>query len=329
MTRVLVTGAAGFIGSAVVGHLARDGHIVRALVRRSCSPSIWGSGVEVLVGDIRDTSAMKEAAVHCDVIVHLAGKAHAVQETVSDQQEYKMLNFEGTRNVLDGAACAGVRRVIFSSSVKVFGEGTTTCVDESHPSAPKTPYAQSKWKAEQLLMEYGEKFKFETLSLRLPLVYGPTQKGNLNRMLAAIDRGWFPPLPMGENRRSMLHIDNLLQAVGLAVRTDALCRSCYIVTDHEPYCVSAMYDSIRRGLGKPLPLWRTPLWALKFAGRCGDIIQTVRRAPAPFNSATLEKLLGSAWYSAEAISRELKYRPTRSFDDAVDGLITAYRASRA
>lgn len=329
MTRLLVTGAAGFIGSAVVAHLAQEGHFVRALVRQPYAPSIWGNRVEVLVGNILDESAMKEAAVHCDVIVHLAGKAHTFQETETGRKEYEKVNFEGTRNVLEGAASAGVRRVIFASSVKVFGEVTTACVDESHLPEPKTPYAQSKWMAEQLLMEYGEQFKFDTMSLRLPLVYGPCEKGNLYRMLAAIDQGWFPPLPILDNCRSMLHIENLLQAMGLVIRADAFCRPCYIVADLEPYCVTALYDSIRQGLGKPLPSWRAPLWALKFAGRCGDVIETAIRAPSLFNSSTLEKLLGSAWYSGEAISRELNYQARRSFDDALPDLIATYRARPA
>ncbi|MGQ0812568.1 MAG: NAD-dependent epimerase/dehydratase family protein, partial [Nitrospiraceae bacterium] len=262
----------------------------------------------------------------CEVVLHLAGKVHAVAERPTDEDVYRRVNIEGTRNVLEGVLAGGGRRVIYFSSVKVFGEGTTGCVDESMPPHPEGPYGRSKRHAEQLVLDYGTKAGLMVTCLRLPLVYGPSHKGNLFRMIEAIDHGRFPPLPEVHNRRSMLHVDNLVQAVLLTVTSERPLRSCYIVTDEQPYSVSSIYEMLCAALGKPCPTWRVPLWALKAAAWAGSVLEDLVEKPVPFTRPTLDKLLGSAWYSAEAIARDLKYRPTRSFADAAPELIAAYRS---
>jgi nucleoside-diphosphate-sugar epimerase len=326
MSRVLVTGAAGFIGSHLVRGLSLAGYSVRGAVRSLSHTVALPADVELVEGDLR-TSDFRRAADSCEVVVHLAGKAHTLRPGRDDEQAHLEANVEGTRNVLDGAAAAGAKRVIFASTVKVFGESAAVRVDESVAPRPETPYGRSKWLAEQLMVEYAAKFGLDVVSLRLPLVYGPTEKGNLFRMLAAIDRGWFPPLSRIQNRRSMLHVDNLVQAICVLLDSAAFPRPCYIVADAEPYSVSRIYEALRQGLGQSRSRWAAPVWALKLAARCGDIIQAGTRAPMPFNSAVLEKLAGSAWYSAEALARDFAYRPTLRFEDAVPGLIAAYRSA--
>jgi hypothetical protein len=101
------------------------------------------------------------------------------------------------------------------------------------------------------------------------------------------------------------------------------------VTDAVPYSVSEIYQALRAGLGHPAPRWRVPVGALRLAARCGDLLEAVTRVVMPFSSSTLEKLIGSAWYSTDAFRGDLGYRPALTFQDAVPGLIAAYRAGRA
>ena len=323
--QVLVTGAGGFIGQHLVQRLSCDGYQVRASVRRLNPQTVFPAGVEVVEGDVRDRSAMKAVAARCEIIFHLAGKAHAIRERHTDERDYQTVNVEGTRNVLEGGIAGGVRRVVCFSTVKVFGEGTSGCVDESVLPAPATPYGQSKWAAEQLVMEYGRKEALATTSLRLPLVYGPNHKGNLSRMMAAIDRGRFPPLPRVANVRSMLHVENLVQAALLAARSQTSLRPSYIVTDARPYSITEIYESLCQGLGRPAPRWRVPLWMLKAVARGGDLVEAIMRRPCAFSTVTLDKLIGPAWYSSDAISHDLGYRPTVTFADAVPGMVASYR----
>ena len=325
MTSVLVTGANGFLGSALVNDLLESGHNVRVLVRHPVSPS-YPKAVEMIVGDIRDPQCAKQASAGCDTIVHLAGQAHALDDDHVNDQDYQSINVDGTKHLLDGAVAGGVRTFIFASSVKVFGETTTGSVDESESPAPQSPYARSKWMAEQLVASYA-KGSLATLSLRLPLVYGPTEKGNLYRMIAAIDRGKFPPLPPVQAVRSMLHVKNFVLAVRAILQSARFLKPMYVVTDAKPYSITEVYDLLRRGLGLQPPLSRVPLWALTAGGQCGDIVQALFGTTAPLSSATLEKLIGQAWYSPEALIRDMGYQPRYAFEDAVPELIRHYRSS--
>ena len=325
MTSVLVTGARGFLGSALVNDLLESGYDVRALVRHPGSSS-YPKSLEIIVGDIRDPQCAKQASAGCDMIVHLAGQAHALDDDHVSDQDYQSVNVDGTKHLLDGAVVGGVRTFIFASSVKVFGETTTDSVDESEPPAPQSPYARSKWMAEQLVASYAKE-SLATLSLRLPLVYGPTEKGNLYRMIAAIDRGKFPPLPHVQAVRSMLHVKNFVLAVRVVLQSARFLKLMYVVTDAKPYSITEVYDLLRKGLGLQPPLSRVPLWALSVGGQCGDIVQALLGKTASLSSAKLEKLIGQAWYSPEALIRDTGYQPRYAFEDAVPELIQHYRSS--
>ena len=326
MTAVLVTGASGFLGSAVVHELLELGYEVRALVR---APAFSSShkAVEIVVGDVRDPHCAREASVGCETIVHLAGQAHALDDDQVSNQDYQAVNVDGTKHLLDGAVAGGVRRFIFASSVKVFGETTSGCVDEKEPPAPQSPYARSKWMAEQLVASYARGGSLATLSLRLPLVYGPTEKGNLYRMIAAIDRGRFPPLPRIHAVRSMLHVKNFVLAIRAALHSSRFLKPMYVVTDAKPYTITEVYDLLRKGLNRQPPFSRVPLWALSLGGRGGDILQSFLKKPVPLSSAALEKLIGQAWYSPEALIRDMGYQPRYAFEAAVPELIQHYRSS--
>lgn len=326
MTRVLVTGAAGFLGSSLIEELSRSGYQVRALLHDARQSISFLPQVEAVVADIRDRERVQEITAGCGAIVHLAAKVHAMDDCGSEQ-DYQAINVEGTRNVLDAAVASGVGRVVFVSSVKVFGEETNGCVDESRAPDPQTPYGRSKWRAEQLVSEYGTRYGLAAVSLRLPMVYGPTRTGNLYRMIEAIDQGRFPVLPRLQTVRSLLHVENFVQAVFLCLQALRFERPGYIVADAEPYSVTDLYDWLRAGLGNPSPRWRVPLWILKGGARCGDLLQSLSGRHIPLTSARLTKLIGGAWFSAEAITCELGYQATHSFAETVPELIAFYRNS--
>ncbi len=220
---------------------------------------------------------------------------------------------------------SGVNRIVFASSVKVFGEETSGCVDETQVPDPQTAYGRSKWRAEQLVLEYAERHGLTAVSLRLPMVYGPTKKGNLYQMIKAIDHGRFPALPRLPAVRSILHIRNFVQAVFLCLRAPCFKRAAYIVADTQPYCVTDLYDWLRAGLGKAPPRCRVPLWILKSGARCGDVLQAISGSPAPLTTEHLTKLIGCAWYSSTSITHELGYQALYSFEKAVPELIAFYR----
>jgi nucleoside-diphosphate-sugar epimerase len=157
------------------------------------------------------------------------------------------------------------------------------------------------------------------------MVYGPTKKGNLFRMISAIDRGRFPPLPRLPAWRSMLHVRNFTQSVLFSLNRERVERAAYIVADETPYSVTAIYESLCKALGKKVPSWRVPLWVLKSAARCGDALASVTGHSFLLTSSTLRKLVAPANYSAAAMIREMGYQPTYSFAMAIPELIEFYR----
>jgi UDP-glucose 4-epimerase len=322
--RVLVTGASGFLGSALVQQLHQSGCEMRAVVREPSRCPSFPPEVQIVVADISRSSHAPEIVRGCEAIVHLAAKVHAIDDS-GTEQDYEAVNVDGTKHILDAAVKFGVKRVVFASSVKVFGEETSGCMNETQAPHPQTAYGRSKWRAEQLISEYAERHGFTAVSLRLPMVYGPTKKGNLYRMIEAIDRGRFPALPRISAVRSLLHAENFVQAVLLCLRASGFKLRAYIVTDTDPYCVTDLYDWLRAGLGKAPPQWRIPLCILRGGARCGDVFQAISGSPAPFTTQQLTKLIGCAWYSSTAFTSELGYRPEHSFEKAVPELIAFYR----
>ena len=321
---ILVTGAGGFLGSMLLDDLRMSGHQVRGLVR-TASSFLSGAKHDIIVGDIRDAGCVRKAMAGCDSIVHLAGKAHAIDDEGVSEEDYHSINVDGTGQLLEAAKTAGVQRFVFASTVKVFGETTLGCVDETTPPAPRTPYARSKWLAEQLVTSSSR--ALAPISFRLPLVYGPTRKGNLFRMIAAIDRRRFPPLPRVPAVRSMLHAKNFVLAVRAALNAKAFLKPMYVIADSKPYSVTEIYDRLREGLGRRPPVVRVPAWALSGGARCGDLLQRLTGRPFPFSSSTWEKLMGPACYSPAAAMRDLQYRPMYTFESAVPDLIEHYRRS--
>src|SRR5207244_5154117 len=326
---VLVTGAAGFIGRHLIERLLRDGHSVKALLHELGRHDSWPAGVEIVIGDVRDPQAMKTAAAGCDIVYHLAGKAHALAELKGDDEDYFSINTDGTRHVLEGAVAGGARALVLFSSVKVMGEGGSLCLDESFDGQPTSPYGRSKLEAERLVLEIGRRAGIHVTCLRFPLVYGPGNKGNLFRMIAAIDRGVFPPLPELGNRRSMVHVVDVVRAAVLAAATPATSGQCYIVTDGRAYSTRELYELICRALGKSIPRWYVPLWTLKTLGKAGDAIGWISSRRFLFHSDALEQLIGWAWYSSEKIARELGYQPSITFPEALPELVAWYRKRQA
>jgi UDP-glucose 4-epimerase len=220
-----------------------------------------------------------------------------------------------------------VKRLVFVSTVKAMGEGGDARLDEKSPTDPEDHYGIAKLEAERLVLAAGGRCGVHTAVLRLPMVYGRYNAGNLPRMIAAIDHRRFPPLPETHNRRSMVHVDDVVQAMLLAATRNIASGQTYIVTDDEVYSASRIYESICVALGRRPPSWRVPAWLLWAVGLFGNTLRALH-LPAPLTTESLRKLLGSAWYNCEKAKRELDYRPSRKLEDALTEMVASSRAQR-
>jgi UDP-glucose 4-epimerase len=164
-----------------------------------------------------------------------------------DEDTYCTINTDGTRHVLEGAVAGGVKAFVLFSSVKAMCEDGSRYLDESFDGLPETPYGRSKRKAEGVVLEIGRQADLHVTCLRFPLVYESGNKGNLFRMIAAIDRGVFPPLQEVGNRRSLVHVADVVQAAVFAAGTPA--------ANGRSYSTHELYVLIHRCLGKRMPSW--------------------------------------------------------------------------
>ena len=312
MSTVLVTGASGFIGRRLCAALQRDGTHVRAVVHHGASDGPWQ---ECIRADLARGDFPASACEGVDAVFHFAGKAHAVAESEADLADYRRVNVDGTRRVLEAAARAGVRRVIFASSVKAMGEG-------DGQAAALTPYGQSKLDAEALMLA---RIVSEPVVLRLSLVYGPGVGGNLDAMLRAVASGRFPPPPRIANRRSMVHVDDVVRIAIAAARSSDHHGGPLVIGDGVAYSTSDIYDDMLRALGRRPARARMPASAWRALAAAGDAAEAVVRRPAPFNRTRYAKLFGSAWYPPADVMQLFGIDRMRTLADALPEMVAEMR----
>jgi nucleoside-diphosphate-sugar epimerase len=229
------------------------------------------------------------------------------------------LNVGGTVKLLEASRSAGVRRFVYFSSVKAMGEGGSDTLDETAEPKPASSYGRTKLEAEKIVL--GGASAPEPVVLRLTLVYGPGAKGNLENMIEAIARGFFPPLPEVANRRSMVHVDDVAEASLLAADSDESPGKIFLVSDGRAYSTREIYEWICEALGKPVPGWTVPVFGLRTIAKVGDFIGRVKGSRWKFDTNAFQKLLGSAHYSNAAITRALGFQPQWNLKAALPEIV--------
>lgn len=291
----LVTGATGFVG----GRLIQPGE--RALVRRP-------SGLtDEIIGDLVDPETAERACDGVWRVFHCAGYAHALQ-SVSNDSLHNTINFEATRNLVWAAGRAGVRTFVFLSSVKAMQSSGDRCVDESWDGAPSGAYGNSKRKAEAEIVAAGKAFGMHVVNLRLAMVYGRGGKGNLYRMASGIKSGWFPPIPETGNKRSLVHVDDVVAAVRYVAEKPEADGKTYIIAHHHAPSGREIYDAIRHCFGRSRMNWEIPAKFVRLVGRIGDVCPPPIGLGKIVNSDAVASLLSTECYSPKRIEQELDWR---------------------
>lgn len=315
MKKVLVTGASGFIGRRLCLSLQETGVAVVALGRFFDKKL----GDETLCLNLGYDTVQPEKLFGVDTIFHLAGKVHALVDYGEKDSEYNRVNVNGTRNLLEAACKANVRGFVFFSSVKAAGGNEICGSDETSASLPDNAYGFSKREAEDLVLHGG--YVSHPVVLRLSLVYGPFLKGNLAQMIKAVSKNYFPPLPEVGNKRSMVHVDDVVKAALLAAESSKAAGRIFNLTDGNEYSTRQIYEWICEGLGKSVSKWHVPVGTLEVAARFCDGIEKIVNRRLAFNSDKLKKLIGSACYSSKKIRHELGFVPDKNLHDSLPEII--------
>ena len=308
---VLVTGATGFIGRALVAALAERGVEVRAAVRRR-GQRVVGAREHVVVGDMGGEVRWEEGLEGVDCVVHLAGRVH----TDGTEEEFYRVNCEGTRQLVEAARRSGVRRVVYLSSLAVLdGHGSMRAVTEEVPAKPRTAYGRSKLAAERVLLDAVEEGRLEVTIVRPPLVYGPRAPGNMVRMVRLVARE--VPLPLGaiKNKRSFVCIDNLVGFLILCMSHPKAEGEVFNVADDEYVSTPELARLLGQFLGVRVRLIPVPVGCLKWGATAVGLGETVR------------KLTESFVVSTEKAKKYLGWVPQKRLQDGLRELVAWYRST--
>ena len=302
---MFVTGARGFVGKTLVTTLVRDGHQVITAIRSSSS--CLESGVEeVVVGDITVIEDWTPYLHQVDVVLHLAGRAHVMDETVFDPaEEYRRNNTWPTSKLFRDSALMGVKRFVFLSSIKVNGEYTLS--DERFGSAvskvPCDPYGRSKYDAERLLIEQAKEYETEFVILRPPMIYGRGVKGNLVSLIKAVNRGIPLPFANIDNLRSLISLANLVDIINVVMIHPKAANEVFIVSDGRDTSLRSLVENIAAILNKSPKLIPIPKFILRTA------LRVVGRKDL------VDKLMGDLRLDISKAQELLNWQPTQNIHE--------------
>jgi nucleoside-diphosphate-sugar epimerase len=308
---VAVTGADGFLGTHLCALLEAQGRRVIRIVRRASGLC----GERRVVDDLLDHRALEAALSSAEVVVHLAARAHVLRETESDPEAaFRRTNVEGMRCLCTSAARAGLRRIVFVSSIGVNGVKTEgRPFTESDMPAPTELYAVSKWAAECLLRERCKETGLESVVVRPPLVYGPWVKGNFLKLLHLASRRI--PLPLGHirNRRSFIQVGNLCDLLALCIDSSTAAGQTYLAADPTVHSTAELVSEIRRSLGRRALL--VPV--------SEPFIRVVARIVG--RRSQFERLCGSLEVCADKARAELGWTSRVGFEQGVTETVAWFR----
>lgn len=315
MSRILVTGASGFVGQALNTKLIESGHATIGLVRRA-GTCAKGAQEWLLPGD--GFAGIGEAwpvGPQIDCIVHLAARVHVTREYARDPlAAFLATNVEGTMRIARAARARGVQRMVFVSSVKAAAE--TDCgrpLRENDPADPQDAYGRSKLEAERALMDFGRKAGLDVVIVRPPLVYGPGVRANFLQLMQGIARGWPLPLAMINARRSLVFIENLADALMQCAVDPKAAGQLFYVADDEAPSLAELARAIGQHLHKPARLLPVPPVWLRFLGRVTG------------HSPQIARLTDGLQVDCSHIAATLGWRPVRSLEEGLAETARWYR----
>ena len=306
---VVIVGATGALGPAVIQRFLSDGWEVRTLSRTPPAAGTLAATVPHISADVTDQPALEQAFQGVDSVVHMAALLHVVDPPPSLQAEYQRVNVRGTATVVSAARAGSVRRLVAVSSICVYG-AQPGLLDENTVAAPDTLYADSKFQAEQEVLAArsprGEPF---AVVLRLAAVYGPGIKGNYQRLVQALAKRRFLPIGTGSNRRTLIFELDVARAIALAATHPAAAGRVFNVTDGAVHTVTEITTAIAGALGRRPPRLSIPLGMARLAISSADTLFRLVGKTPPVTKAALERYTEDVAVSGQLIKDMLGFEP--------------------
>jgi nucleoside-diphosphate-sugar epimerase len=307
LKKILVTGATGFVGHFLCSRLLVEGFSVRGTLLVSESPVSLTNSVEgVVVEPLGADTPWSHVLAGIDTIIHLAARVHIMDDPSADPlTEFRKVNVDGTAQLAREATKAGVKRLVYISSIKVNGEEGEASYTTDSPACPSDPYGISKWEAEQALREIEAETGLEVVVVRPTLVYGPGVKANFLNMMKIISRGIPLPFSSIHNKRSLIYVGNLVDALAICATHPNAAGKTYLVSDGEDVSTPELIRRTASALGVPARLLPFPVSLMKLLGKLTG------------KSGEVNRLTGSLTVDCTKIRRELGWKPPFSMEEGL------------
>ena len=279
--RVLVTGATGFIGKALVAELLQNNFNISIAVRKKTN--LFSDKIkQFVVGDFESYPDFSASLEKVDCVIHLAGKAHVIDKRKSLLlDEFRKINTKLTLHLAKQAVAAKVKRFLFLSSIGVNGNQTNQSFSETDIPNPQEPYATSKFEAEQGLSKIAQNSSLDFIIIRSPLVYGRNAPGNFGRLIRWANSKFLLPLPLGavNNTRSLIGIDNLISFIYVCCLHPKSANEIFLISDNDNLSTTQLLKNIAKAFDKKVILLPIPVsfmvFVAKILGKEDDIIRLV------------------------------------------------------
>jgi len=319
MTKILITGATGFVGRALFKNLKLKKKYLIHLTTRTNQEELFEGGKVFKIGEIDSNTNWNDAFDGVDCIVHCAARAHTTENKQTDSlNAYRRINVDGTRNLAKQAAGIGIKRFIFLSSIKVNGEETiaTKSFKYNDISQPEDAYGITKWEAEQALLEISKQTGLEVVIIRPPLVYGEGVKGNFLRLLDIVYKQIPLPFAKINNLRSFVGLDNLIDLIICCIDHPKAGGKTFLVSDGEDLSTSDLIIKLSKFMDKSPRLFQVPQLIIQLTARLVG------------KSSEIERLLGSLRVDNSYTREILGWSPALSLDESLAKTVRWYLQNR-
>jgi nucleoside-diphosphate-sugar epimerase len=273
--------------------------------------------VRLIEGDLNSLKVLKLLVRDCNIVFHLAGKVHSSPQSKREEQSFHTVNVDGTRLLSEAARRNDVNRIIFYSTVGVYGKDADFHGDELSPCQPKSVYAKSKYLAEQLLQDAQKNGGPDVIVLRFPVVYGPLDRGNMVNLIKAIYDKKFFYFGDGKALRSMISSANAAEVALRAAMEPQAAHQIFCVTDDNDYTLREIVETICVSLGTDWRPSQIPLFIARLLGKSGDLIEKLFRTSMPINSGRVRKLSRPLTFSCEKVRRILGYKAVENLQEGI------------
>ncbi len=317
VTGILLTGATGFIGRALLSELVSNDINIIASVRQK-TPCIPENVKQYIISDLSEDTDWGTALRDIDMVIHTAARVHVMKEQTNNPlDQFRKVNTEATISLARQSAKAGVKRFIFLSSIKVNGEQTNKnqAFTAHDKLIPNDPYGLSKYEAEQGLLKLADETGMEVVIIRLPMVYGPGVKGNFQVLMKWVRKQW--PLPFGavDNQRSLLALDNAVSFIIHCLKHPKAANEVFLVSDDEDVSTTELLNKVAAAFELNIFLLPIPVSLMKFAAKMMG------------KGELASRLLGSLKIDSSKAHQLLGWKPVITMDEQLKKIADDLRKS--